>query len=474
MNRFSFSLALFCGALFVSAALTGCYTITRTEKDLYTITQSDTTIREEVHNPPGDRENGTIYPSPRTVEISRTYVQEDSVVKRHYPAFLRFGGIEAASFLLTGGETKGSGNGLFGLYDLPTLNKPSDSKLFTANMYRLMPYEIRLRWFDDAPNWTIGTAAFEYFQRQNDSSAEIETDERLMGILPIYIRKRFFFREEPPYIMAVPFFGFSAPWGPSYYVNLGSTLDVGSYGGINFRAYGGLIAGTSSLFGENARGSGLSFPYFGLGVSVLDFVNKTDELFIEWKDHDHSALEVSALNVDIVKAFSDTGAFGIDPQDATSTGPPPITGMIVRVASASIPLPIGDRRWFVGTSLFNLMALNRTDIAFGFLPIRTGYRLNLASDELNLEPFGEFTYYPSTAWHLGARMLLKVPKIPEINLDFPFTINVVAGLVSGSTNLDVIADLDDLQAPDNFTTPYIGIGIGIGDAIFSPAEVMRK
>ena len=120
------------------------------------------------------------------------------------------------------------------------------------------------------------------------------------------------------------------------------------------------------------------------------------------------------------------------------------------------------------------MALNRTDIAFGFLPIRTGYRLNLASDELNLEPFGEFTYYPSTAWHLGARMLLKVPKIPEINLDFPFTINVVAGLVSGSTNLDVIADLDDLQAPDNFTTPYIGIGIGIGDAIFSPAEVMRK
>ena len=88
--------------LFVSSLLSGCYTITRTEEDLYTITQSDTTIREEVHNPPGDRENGTIYPSPRTVQITREYVQRDSTVERHYPAFLRFGGIETAGFFSTG------------------------------------------------------------------------------------------------------------------------------------------------------------------------------------------------------------------------------------------------------------------------------------------------------------------------------------------------------------------------------------
>ena len=62
--------------------ISGCVTITRTEEDLYTITESDTTIREEVHNPPGDRDNGTIYPSPRTVEIERQYVQRDSVVER--------------------------------------------------------------------------------------------------------------------------------------------------------------------------------------------------------------------------------------------------------------------------------------------------------------------------------------------------------------------------------------------------------
>ena len=465
-------LTLFTGLLYVSSWLTGCYTITRTEEDLYTITQSDTTIREEVHNPPGDRENGTIYPSPRTVEITREYVQRDSTVERHYPAFLRFGGIETASFFSTG-STDGAGNGLFGLYGLLNIKRTTASKIFTANMYRFMPYEIRLRWFDDAPNWTIGTAAAEMFIRQNDSSAEWDTDEALIGVAPIYVRKRFFLREEPPYIMVVPFFGFSGPWGPSYYVNAGSTFDVGSYGGLNFRGYAGYIAGTSSLFTEKG-GGGVAFPYFGVGVSALDFVNKTEELFIEWKDHDHNALEVSGLNFDIVRAFSDTSdPFGTALNDPNA-GTPPLTGFIMRFASASIPVPIGDRRWFVGTSLFNLMALNRTNIAFGFLPLRTGYRLNLVSDELNLEPFGEFTYFPSTAWHLGARTLLKLPKVEQLGFDFPMTLNLVVGLVSGSTNIDVLTDFEDLQAPDDFTTPYIGFGIGIGDALFSPEEVMRR
>lgn len=467
------SLLLLPALLWLAGVVSGCVTITRTEEDLYTITESDTTIREEVHNPPGDRDNGTIYPSPRTVEIERDYVQRDSIVERHYPAFLRLGGVEAASFLLAGGETQGSGNGLFGLYDLLTLNRRSDTKLFTAGMYRIMPYELRLRWLGDAPNWTIGTSAFEMFWRQTDSSADYDSDERLMGITPIYFRKRFFLREEPPYAMIVPFVGISAPWGPSYYVNVGSTFDVGSYGGLNVRAYAGYVAGTSSLF--SASTGGVAFPYVGVGVSVLDFVNKTEELFIEWKDHDHNALEVSALNVDMVRAFGDTtDPFAVS-QNTPNAETPPLTGLIVRFGSASIPIPIGDRRWFVGTSLFNLIALNRTDIAFGFLPIRTGYRLGLLDDELHIEPFGELTYYPSTAWHLGVRGAVEVPEIPEIGFkDFPLTINIVAGLVSGSTNLDVLTGWEDLNAPDDFTTPYIGFGIGIGDAIFSPAEVMER
>ena len=461
----------------LSLLLVSCYSITRTEQDLYTITQSDTTVREEVNNVPGERENGTIYPSPRTVEIIREYVQRDSTVERHYPAFLRFGGVETASFL-SGGSTDGTGQGLFGLYDLLTLNQTDDSKIFTANLYRVMPYEIRLRWFDDAPGWTIGTSAFEFLQRQNDSSSDIDNDEQLFGLAPIYLRKRFFLREEPPYIMVVPFLGFSGPWGPSYYVNVGSTLDVGSYGGLNVRAYAGFAAGLSAgtapaLFNDNA--AGVTFPYVGVGVSVLDFVNKTDELFVEWKDHDHNALEVAALNIDVVRAFGDTSApFGGSLSDPTATTPP-LTGIILKFGSASIPVPIGDRRWWVGTSMFNLLALNGTDIAFGFLPLRTGYRFNIAEDELLFEPFAELTYYPSTTLHFGGRAILKIPEIPEIGFNnFPMTLNVVFGLVDGSTNIDVLTGFDELLAPDGFTTPYIGFGIGLGNALFSPEEVMRK
>ena len=453
--------------------LPGCYTITRTEEDLYTITQSDTTIRENVLNTPGDRENGTIYPTPRTIEITREYVQRDSTVERHYPAFLRFGGIEAASLFAIGGETTGAGNGLFGLYDLLTINRTDDTKTFTGSLYRIMPYEIRLRWFDDSPNWTIGTAGVELLQRQLDSSAKYDSDEQLIGIAPIYIRKRYFLRDSPPYVMVVPFVGLS-PWGPSHYLNLGSTLDVGSIGGFNARLYAGYAAGVANLFSADDA-AGVSFPYFGIGVSGLDFVNKTEELFTEWKDHDHSALEVSGLNLDLVRAFGDTeDPFGASLADSNAPTPP-ISGAIIRFASASVPVPIGDRRWFVGTSLFNLMALNSTDIAFGFLPLRTGYRLNLLKDELSFEPFGEFTYYPSTALHLGGRVVLEMPEIPEIGLkDFPFTINAVFGVVNGSTNVDVLTGAEELAAPDDFTTPYIGIGIGIGNALFTPEEVMRR
>src|SRR5947209_3968921 len=76
------------GCLLLSLSLGGCFTITRTEKDLYTITQRDTTVRTDVNNAPGQRDNGTIYPSPSSVQIDRRYVQKDSVVTRTYPAFL--------------------------------------------------------------------------------------------------------------------------------------------------------------------------------------------------------------------------------------------------------------------------------------------------------------------------------------------------------------------------------------------------
>ena len=73
--------------------LAGCYTASRIERELYTITLRDTTMRQNVNNVPGERDNGTIYPTSRQVEIERGYVQKDSTVERFYPAYLRYGGV---------------------------------------------------------------------------------------------------------------------------------------------------------------------------------------------------------------------------------------------------------------------------------------------------------------------------------------------------------------------------------------------
>ncbi|MBC8145098.1 MAG: hypothetical protein H7X80_05890, partial [bacterium] len=342
--------------------LTGCFAITRTETDLYTITIRDTTIREDAVNPPGEREGGTIYPSPRSVDISRRYLQRDSVDNRYYPAYLRFGGIEAMSFFSPGTETAGAGNGLFGLFDLMTVRLTSDSSLFGGYFYRIMPYEARLRWFDDAPNWTLGTGA-EIFIRKLDSSSRLNPGEYLFSILNGYLRHRIFLREEAPYVMVVPYLGLSA--FPSQYVNGGATLDVGSYGGFNVRAYAGYVHGTSSYFATGGRDTAdysASFPYFGIGVSALDFVNKTEELFIEWKDHDHNALEVSALNLDLVHSFGADDAFAGD----TTTGEiPAVSGFHLRIGTATYPLPFLNNRFFVGTSLLSFYALSGSELAYG-------------------------------------------------------------------------------------------------------------
>jgi len=445
-------------------ALPGCFSVTRVETDLYTITERDTTIRQDVRNAPGERDNGTIYPSPRSVQIDREYTQRDSTVERFYPAFLRFGGIETAGFLAPGASTDGGGNGLFGLYRLLNGKSKADTKTFTSYMYRIMPYELPLRAFNDAPDWTVGTAAFERFVYPRDNSASIEADEQLTGVFPLYVRKRFFLRDKPPYVMVVPFLGVAI--APSQYVNFGATFDVGSYGGFNLRAYAGYIAGSNLIpRDEDGNSPNVSFPYFGLGVSALDFVNRNEELVTEWKDHDHSAIEVSALNVDLIYSNNLSGDSAVSAALGDSTRGFP-TGAMVKLASANFPLPFGDGRFFVGTTLFNLYWLSKSEVTFGFLPIRAGYRFSILGDDLNLEPFAEYTYYPGSAFQLGARASLKIYDWSQLE--------VVAGYISGSPGLDVVTGYEDLRGLGDFSTIYLGVGIGLGDIFHSFEEVNRK
>jgi len=459
MNRFG----LLPLVLIVGLALSGCFSITRIETDQYTITERDTTIREDAKNIPGERDNGTIYPSPRTVEIHRQYVQRDSIVTRDYPNFLRAGGIEMASFISPGTSEAGRGNGLFGLYQLLSLKSVDSTKTFGANMYRLMPYEIYLPLFDD-DNWTLGSAAYELFTYQKDSSATLEPGESLSGVLPIYIRRRFFLREVPPFVMVVPFIGVS--YVPSVYVNVGATFDVGSYGGMNVRAYAGYVTGTDWLSArdEPQEDFALDFPYIGIGVSGLDFVNIVPELYIEWKDHKHSAIEVSAVNFNLVTSTAGSSTSFFNQKNADTAAPFP-TGTLFTVASAHYPLPFADGNFFAGTSLFNLMGLAKGEVAYSFIPVRFGYRRQLIGESLNATAFAELNYFPQSAFHIGLRGSLAIAKW--------VTFNVVGGWVSASANDDVAEGLRDFLAPESFSTFYTGIGFGFGD-LFNSLETVQK
>ncbi|MDB5034167.1 MAG: hypothetical protein JWQ98_1408 [Chlorobi bacterium] len=445
--------------------LSGCFGmfgITRTESDLYTITKRDTTIRQDVRNAPGDRDNGTIYPSPRTVEISRTYVQLDSTVNRYYPDFLRFGVLETAGFIGIGQSDSGGGNGIFGIYKSLELKSPDSTKIFGSAMYRVLPYERVLHAFNDAPDWTVGTAAYETFVIQKDNNAAVSPDERLSGVLPLYVRKRFFLRDKPPYVMVVPFFGVGLL--PSQYVNLGATIDVGSYGGFNLRAYAGYVAGSTLAFRDrNTTSYDVNFPYFGIGVSALDFVYKNEELNVEWKDQKHSAIEVSAFEADLVYATSPLADSIPARLTDTSNGFP--TGFIVKLATATYPLPFADGHFFVGTSFLNVMKMSSSEIALGFLPIRAGYRVTLIKPDLNLEPFAELTYYPSTIYHVGVRASLKIYDWTQLS--------VMAGYVNGTPHFERVISEPTLQGVGDFSTFYLGVGIGLGDVFHTPEEVIR-
>src|SRR5688500_8157847 len=90
--------------------------ITRTETDYYTIVIRDSTFREDVRNIPGSPDdNGVVFPSSRTTEITHVTMTYDSTYDRRYPNFMRLGGIELAGFMLTSSRN-GVGPGLLGAY----------------------------------------------------------------------------------------------------------------------------------------------------------------------------------------------------------------------------------------------------------------------------------------------------------------------------------------------------------------------
>ncbi len=446
------------GACLLAALLllTSCGTITRTEKDVYTITEIDTTIASQVHNQPGDRDNGVIYPSSRTIAIERQLKQRDSVVTREYPGFIRLGVFEGIG--LIGSSTDGTtiNNGLFGLFppiDDLLFEDPANenaSTVFKGGIYRFGIGEWKLHWFDDAPDWTWGVTAYETIFPDNNHA--------LRGIGVLSLRKRFYLSDKIPYMAITPQIHLAA--FPSQYINAGASADVGSIGGVNLRFYAGYAMGLTNPI----DGDFINFPYAGLGVSLMDFLNREEELDVEWKYHEHSAWELGGAEGFLVGAGDVSASFF--GRDKTTPDKSALTGFTLRVLHATIALPILDHRFSIGTSLINAIALGVEEFGIGVLPIRASYHWQPFNNKFVVEPFAEFNYAPSTFTQLGVRGGL--PISDQLSLLF------IAAYASGNTGSAAGYSLyqnSGIGYDQNFSAFYIGFGASFFNKIFSREEL---
>lgn len=445
--------------------MSGC-SYTRVEEDVYTISILDTTYQQFVKNAPGNRDNGVIYPSSRTFNNERELNQYDSIVTREYPDFIRLGLFESVGLIGSSSNDK-IGTGLFGIFpdfqNIKTSYRGDDNALFAGGIYRIGIVENRLRWFHDAKNWTWGFSGIEII------APNVNTDEIMISVLPFYVRKRYYLRDKIPYIAFTPSVGIG--WYPSQYINLSASLEVGSIGGLNIRAYAGLVGGVNMSNSPQIKNKNnpkpnesvsTIFPYIGLGCSVLDFHNIVPETEKEWKYYEHSSWNVGLLQFAYINTGADYSGISSSKNNLDSTNF--LKGYIFKFANASLALPIFNNKLYAGTSLINLMIFGRNEWALGILPIRIGYLQSILTDNLTTEPFIEYNYYPSSFFNVGNR----------INLAFSENINLslLVGYASGSTTLGFGKDMIDVFGlPGDFSRMYLGLSINIADRIFTAKQL---
>lgn len=447
--KITFIVTLFTVGLLVQS----CALLNRSESDVYKVTIKDSLY---VYNTPDKNEvesKGVLAPIQTREVHNRSEISYDSVESRHYPAFIRAGLFESIGLIT--GSSNGIGSGIFGIF--PDLDKLSltyrgeKGKLFGGGIYRLGILEYRLRWFEDSPNWTIGIVGAEFILP--DSKAE----NMLMSYFPIYIKKRFYLKETLPYICVSTSAGFGLY--PSNYVNLSGSLDVGSYGGINLRAYLGLVAGYNSAktpqiinndFVNTAQT--VIAPYFGLGVGVFDFQNTLKDYNTEWKNQKHSVWNAGLISF---------GFNMFNGKDSNAV----FSGYSLEIAKTHIIIPFADKRFTVGTSVLNIMTLKETKQIFaGLLPIEISYWKPLIANSLIARPFVKFNYYPSSVAEMGVAI--------NIRLNEMFTMNAKLEYAVGNTG-DFGADLSPIGYNSDKTVSSLifNFSIGFGDRIMLPDEI---
>jgi hypothetical protein len=460
-------------ALATILILQGCGSITRVERDTYTKVNLDTVVTTRVQNAPGERDNGIIFPSTTTQRTDRDVQRYDSVAVREYPAFIRLGLFEGIGTIGSAiGDAASAKRGTFGLfYPINDLlfgrSDDSSTQVFDGYIYRIGIAEWKLPIFGSSPDWTWGVTAYE--------SIHADADNSLSGIGVLTVSKRFYYRSEIPYLSLRPSISLAA--FPYQYVNTSVSADLGSIGGMNLRAYVGYAFGGS--FGVSGRGRGrvstyetIDFPYFGLGISTLDFVNREEETNTEWKYHEHSAWEIGALDFTFLGSNADRSFFSPLQSGADA---PIIKGLTGRFAIADLALPVFNYHLSVGTSLFEALMLGPSEYGIGVLPIRFTYHWFPFKTDLRVEPFFEVSYAPSTFAHLGVRTAIPIGEQSSIQL--------VAGYVQGNTGSSIpgldgkgysfITDrVGNVTAADpNFKAVYIGIGASLYDRLFKRKEL---
>ena len=382
--------------------LSSCATITRTEEDVYTRAIKDTTYESYVHNAPENVDGGVIRPSKKILLNEHSLVLEDSIIERHYPNFIRYGFLEMAG-IFGGDSEQGLNAGIFGAHHNPfqLVNDVGDgvdensrgTKSFVPGaIFRMFFFEKRLRWFQDAPNWTWGFTGF------SSIFPDAYIENAIISIPAYHIRWRYYLRERIPYQSVM--IGTTIGAFPTAFFNIEAQYEVGSIGGLNTRAYLGYAYGVRSyskmvpLWKEST--SSPSSIYAGLGVSFLDFKNVVPETYEEWKEMEHSAWNIGFMQIGLVSSNNSESALlketiteninGFDEEvEVPSTGF--IKGLSLKLLNTSLALPFYNNRFYAGTSLLNVLILGDKAGGIGILPIRLGYYQPVIRDNLILEPF---------------------------------------------------------------------------------------
>jgi len=423
--------------------------IYRHETDYFTNISKDTTYVHTVLNAPDNKDRGVVAPSNRTVSRERVIWLADSQVTRTYPDFIRLGVLESAG-LLGGNPDMSFGAGIFGMHpefnldQIDQFERGTANSIFAGGLYRAGITEFRLRWFNDAPNWSIGLTTFEAIV------PDAEVENGLFGFGVLNVRKRFYLSEEIPYLTLTPGFGLAVY--PSIYGNLSLQLEAGSIGGVNMRAYLGVAGGINPTYAPNILGNeyhdgtavNTIIPYGGLGVSIYDFVNKPEETEEVIEEMEHSAWNFSIAKLYVLNAGVESSLFG----NQTDDNPVFFTGFGIKLLSTEVALPILDHRISLGTSLLNIWQPGLLNFAFTILPIRFGYYYQPNNTSIVFHPHIEAGFYPGSLYNAGLDVML-------INSDYLST-GISLGYTIGNPSIFNLID-DYIK----FSTYYFGIVLNL-------------